>query len=113
MMGTVKSFSRKDGWGFVIPDGGGRDAFLRGADILPDSAFPMGSTVVSGQRVQFVHVEDSSRRPQAKAVKRLLAPDSPEGGPARPLMDARAPARQDRGPGFTVTYEGRAPNGPI
>lgn len=62
--GTVKSFSPKDKWGFIIPDGGGPDIFLMDREIqAPDGA----RIVYKGQRVTF-NVKIDRGRPQARMV---------------------------------------------
>ena len=62
--GTVKSFSPKDKWGFIIPDGGGPDVFLMEREIQAPDGQKM---VYKGQRVTF-NVKIDKGRPQARMV---------------------------------------------
>jgi len=60
--GTVKWFYVAKGWGFIVPDGGGKDVFchasaLRGVQVLAE-----------GQRVEF-EVKQAPRGPQAESVR--------------------------------------------
>jgi cold shock protein len=46
--GTVKWFNDASDYGFIVPDEGGKDLYVRGASIDADAA-----TMTAGDRVQF------------------------------------------------------------
>ena len=60
--GTVKFFNTSKGFGFIAPDGGGKDVFVHATAV--EAAGMMG--LAEGQRVSF-EVEADARGP--KAVK--------------------------------------------
>jgi CspA family cold shock protein len=61
-IGTVKFFNSSKGFGFISPDGGGKDVFVHATAV--ESAGMMG--LAEGQRVSF-EIEADARGP--KAVK--------------------------------------------
>ena len=61
--GTVKWFSRVKGYGFIEPDGGGKDVFVHYSAIIGEGY----RNLDAGQRVEFV-LEDSDKGPQASDV---------------------------------------------
>jgi CspA family cold shock protein len=63
MQGTVKWFSAAKGYGFIAPDGGGKDLFVH------HSAIQMSGykTMNEGDRVSFEPVK-GSKGPQAEEV---------------------------------------------
>ena len=61
--GTVKWFSAAKGYGFIGPDGGGKDLFVHHTAIEMDGY----KTLAEGQRVTFC-VEKGSKGPQAGDV---------------------------------------------
>jgi len=61
-IGTVKFFNSSKGFGFISPDGGGKDVFVHATAV--ESAGMMG--LAEGQRVAF-EIEADARGP--KAVK--------------------------------------------
>ena len=65
--GTVKWFNESKGYGFITPDGGGKDLFAHFRDIQGESGF---KTLVENARVQFVVVQ-GQKGPQASAIVAL------------------------------------------
>ncbi len=65
MLGTVKWFDGKKGYGFIEPDEGGRDVFVHFGDILGDGY----RTLSEGDRVQY-EVIDTPRGPKAAQVRK-------------------------------------------
>jgi len=64
--GTVKWFSEEKGYGFITPEGGGKDLFAHHTAIQM-SGF---KTLKEGQRVEF-EVRDGQKGPQAANIKPL------------------------------------------
>ena len=65
MHGTVKWFNKDKGFGFIAPDGGGRDIYVHVSHVeTPDSI------LVDGQRVDFETVT-GRKGPEAAHVKLL------------------------------------------
>jgi CspA family cold shock protein len=62
--GIVKTFDDANGYGFITPDDGGRDAFVHFAAVLVTGR----RTLSAGQRVSYRVQEDAEGRPQAMAV---------------------------------------------
>ena len=62
--GTVKWFSGEKGYGFIGPDGGGKDVFVHHTAIEMDGY----KTLKEGQRVTFSVVR-GAKGPQAEAVE--------------------------------------------
>lgn len=62
--GTVRWFSQEKGYGFLAPDGGGEDVFVRYSSIEADGF----RSLDEGQRVSFV-VGDDGRGPRATTVR--------------------------------------------
>jgi CspA family cold shock protein len=62
--GTVKWFSEEKGYGFITPDGGGKDLFAH------HTAIQMAGfkTLKEGQKVEF-EVREGQKGPQAGNVK--------------------------------------------
>jgi CspA family cold shock protein len=63
--GTVKWFNDKKGYGFIVPDGGGKDIFVHHTSIQGEGF----KTLKEGERVQF-ELTQSDRGEQAKNVVR-------------------------------------------
>ena len=61
--GTVKWFSAEKGYGFIGPDGGGKDIFVHHSAIEMDGY----KTLKEGQRVEFF-VGKGNKGPQADSV---------------------------------------------
>jgi CspA family cold shock protein len=61
--GTVKWFNDKKGYGFIVPDGGGKDIFVHHTSIQGEGF----KTLKEGERVQF-EITQSDRGEQAKSV---------------------------------------------
>ncbi|MEI8345657.1 MAG: cold-shock protein [Candidatus Omnitrophota bacterium] len=64
--GVVKWFSNQKGYGFVTPDGGGKDVFVHHTAILGDGY----KTLDEGQNVEF-DVTQGPKGEQAANVKKL------------------------------------------
>lgn len=66
MIGTVKWFDSKKGYGFISPDEGGKDIFVH------HTAIDMAGyrQLTEGQKVEYIAV-DGSKGPQAADVKSL------------------------------------------
>jgi CspA family cold shock protein len=62
--GVVKFFTPDKGYGFIAPDGGGRDLFVHFSAIQTDGF----KTLEQNQRVEF-DVVDSPKGPQAGNVR--------------------------------------------
>ena len=66
MQGTVKWFNDAKGFGFITPDGGGKDVFVH-QSALASSGF---RSLAEGDRVEF-QTEQGAKGPQAKDVKKI------------------------------------------
>ena len=64
--GVVKWFSNQKGYGFITPDGGGKDVFVHHSAILGDGY----KTLDEGQHVDF-EVSQGPKGEQASNVKKL------------------------------------------
>lgn len=64
MRGTVKWFSKEKGYGFVVPDDGGKDIFVHYNDIAGEGF----KTLLDGQHVEF-ETDDGPRGLKAKDVQ--------------------------------------------
>ena len=62
--GIVKAFDDANGYGFITPDDGGKDAFVHFAAVLVTGR----RTLSAGQRVSYRVQADAEGRPQAMAV---------------------------------------------
>ncbi len=62
--GTVKWFSDQKGYGFITPDGGGKDLFVHHSNIMSDGF----RTLREGQRVQY-EPGQGRKGPEATKVK--------------------------------------------
>jgi cold shock protein len=62
--GLVKTFDDANGYGFIAPDDGGKDAFVHRSAVLVTGR----RTLSAGQRVSFRVKEDAGGRPEAMAV---------------------------------------------
>ncbi len=58
--GTVKFFNESKGFGFIMPDGGGKDIFVHANGLLDD--------IRDGDKVSF-DIQDGKRGPSAVNVK--------------------------------------------
>ena len=65
--GTVKWFNDAKGYGFITPDGGGKDIFVHHTSIEMQGF----RTLVEGERVEFV-VTNGPKGPQAEKVAKAL-----------------------------------------
>lgn len=63
MQGTVKWFSAEKGYGFIAPDGGGKDLFVHHSEIQMKGY----KTLEEGDRVSFEIVK-GQKGPQAEKV---------------------------------------------
>jgi CspA family cold shock protein len=66
MQGAVKWFNDSKGFGFITPDGGGKDVFVHHSAI-ESSGF---RSLAEGDRVEF-QTEQGAKGPQAKDVKKI------------------------------------------
>jgi CspA family cold shock protein len=66
MQGAVKWFNDSKGFGFITPDGGGKDVFVHHSAI-ESSGF---RSLAEGERVEF-ETEQGPKGPQAKDVKKI------------------------------------------
>ena len=64
--GTVKWFSNQKGYGFITPEGGGKDIFVHHSAILGDGY----KTLDEGQKVEF-DVTQGPKGEQAANVQKL------------------------------------------
>lgn len=65
MTGTVKWFSDQKGFGFITPDGGGKDIFVHHTAVVMNGF----RTLAEGERVRF-EVEQGPKGTQAVKVTR-------------------------------------------
>lgn len=66
MRGCVKWFNNHKGYGFVEPEGGGKDVFVHYSSVAMDGF----KTLEEGEEVEF-EIEQTDKGPQAVNVKRL------------------------------------------
>jgi CspA family cold shock protein len=64
--GTVKWFNEGKGFGFIAPDGGGKDLFAHFKEIQGEGF----KTLTENQRVQF-EVTQGAKGPQASKIRNL------------------------------------------
>lgn len=64
MIGKVKWFSESKGFGFITPEGGGKDLFVHHSEIQMDGF----RTLSEGQDVEF-EVEQGAKGPAARNVR--------------------------------------------
>jgi CspA family cold shock protein len=62
--GTVKWFNEQKGYGFITPDGGGKDLFVHHSEIQADGF----RTLREGQKVEYTPAE-GAKGPQATKVR--------------------------------------------
>ena len=67
--GTVKWFNESMGYGFITPDGGGKDLFAHFRDIQGNDQY---KTLAENARVQFV-VSQGAKGPQATNISPIVA----------------------------------------
>jgi CspA family cold shock protein len=63
--GIVKWFDEGKGFGFITPDGGGKDVFAHFREIQGDAGF---KTLAENQRVQF-EITQGQKGPQASNIR--------------------------------------------
>jgi cold shock protein len=63
--GTVKWFDDGKGFGFITPEGGGKDLFAHYSEIQNTGGF---KSLSEGQRVQF-EVKEGQKGPQAASIR--------------------------------------------
>jgi len=66
MQGAVKWFNDSKGFGFITPDGGGKDVFVH-QSAIESSGF---RSLAEGERVEF-QTEQGPKGPQAHDVKKI------------------------------------------
>jgi CspA family cold shock protein len=81
--GTVKFFNAAKGFGFITPDGGGKDVFVPAASVTASGI----SNLKAGQRVSF-DTEPDAKGP--KAVNLKLVADAPQAARPAPAPQPRA-----------------------
>ncbi len=84
--GTVKFFSIAKGFGFITPDGGGKDVFVPAASITAAKI----TDLKAGQRVSFDEAPDG-KGPKAVNLVLLEMPKAPEPAKPRPPTEAKHP----------------------
>jgi CspA family cold shock protein len=62
--GSVKWFSDQKGFGFIVPDGGGKDIFVHRSNIQIDGL----KTLKDGQKVEF-EIAQGRKGPEAVQVR--------------------------------------------
>jgi len=67
MKGTVKWFSRVKGYGFIAPEGGGKEIFVHFSGIEGEGY----RNLEEGQQVTY-RVEDTPKGPQAVEVRAMM-----------------------------------------
>lgn len=67
MRGSVKWFSNVKGYGFILPDGGGKDVFVHHTAIQSDGY----RSLLQGEPVEFELESGPGGRPQAGNVRKL------------------------------------------
>ena len=65
--GTVKWFDDGKGFGFITPEGGGKDLFAHFSEIRTGAGF---KSLAEGQRVEF-EVKQGAKGPQAANIRAL------------------------------------------
>jgi len=63
--GTIKFFNAQKGFGFIAPDGGGKDLFVHANNVLGDP-----KSLREGQKVEYV-VGEGRKGPEATEVHPL------------------------------------------
>lgn len=102
VLGTVSWYEPSKGYGFAMPDGGGREVFVH------SSAIVTGGVVVEGQRVAFL-VTEAERGPQAEHVVPLGATASGAGSASSGDDGADGTVSwfdEDKGFGFVTPDDG-------
>ncbi len=66
IQGTVKWFNESKGYGFITPDGGGKDVFAHFSEIRADGF----KTLPEGQRVEF-SIAQGQKGPQAVGIRAI------------------------------------------
>ena len=93
--GSVKWFSNPKGYGFIVPDDGGKDLFVHHSNIEMDGF----RTLDEGQRVEF-EVTEGRKGPEATKVRGADqggGGGAPSGGEA-PSSEGDAPAGGEEAP---------------
>ena len=90
LTGTVKWFKADKGFGFITPDGGGKDVFVHFSAIQGTGY----RSLEEGGRVEF-EVVPGPKGPQAANVVRLDAGGAPAGAVGEPGRQARDPRRPE------------------
>ena len=73
--GSVKWFDEASDYGFIVPDEGGKDLYVRGGNVVGLG----GAELIAGERVEF-ESRVAGMGPEAIAVRRLAAQPTLVGG---------------------------------
>jgi CspA family cold shock protein len=73
MKGSVKWFSNRKGYGFITPEGGGKDIFVHHTGILGEGY----KTLEEGQEVEFEIVQGPKGEQATNVVKKGQAAETP------------------------------------
>lgn len=72
--GTVKWWDDKKGYGFIIPDGGGKDVYLHASQVIGGATFQ--HALATGVRVAF-DIREYTKGPMAVKVRPADNPTCP------------------------------------
>jgi CspA family cold shock protein len=105
-VGVVKWFSEDKGYGFITPDGGGKDVFVHSNSIKGTGR----QNLQEGQRVEFEIIQ-GPKGPQAENVT-SSAGGSPQGEPQSAAPIQRGSGPDDRSPAEAASGDRLSAPGP-